>query len=42
MYNCPEKNATFAPDGVTPSQMPDLSKHSHAMAARSPAKAWGS
>jgi len=31
-YNCPEKNATFAPDGVTPQKMPDLSKHSSFMA----------
>jgi len=31
-YNCPEKKATFAPDGVTPQQMPDLSKHSSFMA----------
>merc|ERR1719265_2114455 len=27
-YNCAEKNATFAIDGVTPADMPDLSKHS--------------
>jgi len=31
-YNCPEKNATFAPDGVTPDKMPDLSKHNNFMA----------
>jgi len=31
-YNCPEKNATFAPDGKTPDEMPDLSKHSSHMA----------
>merc|ERR1740130_845718 len=31
-YNCPEKNATFAPDGKNPEQMPDLSKHSNFMA----------
>merc|ERR1719261_242456 len=31
-YNCPEKNATFAVDGVTPDAMPDLSKHSSFMA----------
>merc|ERR1711959_677346 len=31
-YNCPEKNATFAVDGVTPDTMPDLSKHSSFMA----------
>lgn len=31
-YDCPEKNATFAPDGVTPDKMPDLSKHSSFMA----------
>merc|ERR1712054_726585 len=31
-YNCPEKNATFAVDGKTPDQMPDLSKHSNYMA----------
>merc|ERR1711988_1165223 len=30
-YNCPEKNATFAVDGKTPDQMPDLSKHSNFM-----------
>merc|ERR1711966_567986 len=27
-YNCAEKNATFAPDGLCPAEMPDLSKHS--------------
>merc|ERR1711871_236707 len=31
-YNCPEKNATFAVDGKTPDEMPDLSKHSNFMA----------
>jgi creatine kinase len=31
-YNCAEKNATFAPDGETPAEMPDLSKHSNFMA----------
>jgi creatine kinase len=31
-YNCPEKNATFAPDGKCPDTMPDLSKHSNFMA----------
>merc|ERR1711871_1558104 len=31
-YFCPEKNATFAPDGIPPDQMPDLSKHSIFMA----------
>jgi creatine kinase len=31
-YNCPEKNATFAVDGVPPKEMPDLSKHSNFMA----------
>jgi creatine kinase len=31
-YNCAEKNATFAPDGVPPETMPDLSKHSNFMA----------
>merc|ERR1719316_1854249 len=31
-YNCPEKNATFAVDGVTPDKMPDLSKHNNVMA----------
>jgi len=31
-YNCPEKNATFAPDGVTPDKIPDLSKHTSFMA----------
>merc|ERR1719181_2593500 len=31
-YNCPEKNATFAVDGVTPNKMPDLSKHNNVMA----------
>merc|ERR1719272_2733642 len=30
-YNCSEKNATFAPDGQTPAEMPDLSKHSNFM-----------
>jgi len=32
VYNCPEKNATFATDGKTPDKMPDLSKHSNFMA----------
>jgi len=31
-YNCPEKNATFAPDGVNPPSMPDLSKHTNCLA----------
>merc|ERR1719201_2919740 len=31
-YNCAEKGATFAPDGITPDEMPDLSKHSNFMA----------
>merc|ERR1719201_925271 len=31
-YNCPEKEATWAVDGATPAQMPDLSKHSNFMA----------
>jgi len=31
-YNCPEKNATFAVDGKTPDEFPDLSKHSSFMA----------
>jgi len=31
-YNCPEKGATWAPDGKTPDTMPDLSKHSNYMA----------
>merc|ERR1719487_997220 len=31
-YNCPEKQATWAVDGVTPDTMPDLSKHSNFMA----------
>merc|ERR1711988_155403 len=31
-YNCPEKGATFAVDGKTPAEMPDLSKHSNVMA----------
>merc|ERR1711865_293455 len=31
-YNCSEKNATFAPDGQCPADMPDLSKHSSFMA----------
>merc|ERR1711990_986901 len=31
-YNCAEKGATFAVDGVTPQQMPDLSNHSNFMA----------
>merc|ERR1719375_1434969 len=31
-YNCPEKKATWAPDGKTPDKMPDLSKHSNFMA----------
>jgi len=39
-YNCPEKNATFAPDGVTPDKMPDLSKHTNYMADVLNAKPW--
>jgi len=39
-YYCPEKNATFAPDGVTPDKMPDLSKHSSFMADVLNAKPW--
>eukprot|EP01064_Diplonema_japonicum_P020567 TRINITY_DN30178_c0_g1_i1.p1 TRINITY_DN30178_c0_g1~~TRINITY_DN30178_c0_g1_i1.p1 ORF type:complete len:465 (+),score=151.88 TRINITY_DN30178_c0_g1_i1:52-1446(+) len=31
-YNCAEKNATFAPDGVTPDEMPDFSNHNNFMA----------
>jgi len=31
-YNCPEKKATWAPDGKTPKEMPDLSKHSNFLA----------
>lgn len=31
-YNCPEKGATFAVDGLCPAEMPDLSKHSNFMA----------
>jgi creatine kinase len=31
-YYCEEKKATFAPDGVTPEQMPDLANHSSYMA----------
>merc|ERR1719440_2098502 len=31
-YNCAEKGATFAVDGVSPAEMPDLSKHSNFMA----------
>eukprot|EP00755_Sulcionema_specki_P003666 Sspe_Gene.28193::Locus_12626_Transcript_1_1_Confidence_1.000_Length_1632::g.28193::m.28193/K00933/E2.7.3.2; creatine kinase len=31
-YFCPEKNATFAPDGVTPPEMPDFSNHNNYMA----------
>lgn len=31
-YNCPEKGATFAVDGVTPDQCPDLSEHKSFMA----------
>jgi len=30
-YNCLEKGATFAVDGVCPEEMPDLSKHSNFM-----------
>ena len=32
MYHCPEKGATFAPDGVPPDELPDLSKHSNFLA----------
>lgn len=31
-YNCPEKDATFALDGETPAEMPDLSQHSSYLA----------
>merc|ERR1712023_626095 len=31
-YNCPEKGATFAVDGVTPDKMPNLTQHSNFMA----------
>merc|ERR1712072_251917 len=31
-YFCPEKGATFAPDGIPPEKMPDLSNHSSFMA----------
>jgi len=30
-YNCAEKNATFAPDGVSPAEMPDLSSSTNHM-----------
>jgi len=30
-YNCAEKNATFAPDGVTPDKCPDFSKYTNHM-----------
>jgi creatine kinase len=30
-YYCTEKNATFAPDGVTPDKMPDFSKYTNHM-----------
>jgi len=30
-YNCAEKEATFAPDGVTPADFPDFSKHNNFM-----------
>jgi len=40
VYNCPEKNATFAVDGVTPDKMPDLSKHNNFMADVLNAKPW--
>merc|ERR1719272_1368860 len=30
-YNCAEKNATFAPDGQNPADMPDLTNHSNFM-----------
>merc|ERR1712086_591269 len=30
-YNCAEKGATFAPDGMPPADMPDLSKHNNFM-----------
>jgi len=39
-YNCLEKGATFAPDGVTPDKMPDLSKHNNFMADVLNAKPW--
>jgi len=39
-YNCPEKGATFAPDGVTPDKMPDLSKHNNFMTDVLNAKPW--
>ena len=31
-YNCAEKNATFAPDSVTPAEMPDFANHNNFMA----------
>jgi len=31
-YYCPEKKATFAPDGITPDKMPDFSNHKSYMA----------
>merc|ERR1712166_711318 len=39
-YNCAEKNATFAPDGQNPADMPDLSKHSSFMAECLTADVW--
>merc|ERR1740130_739758 len=41
-YNCPEKNATFAPDGQCPDEMPDLSKHSSFMAEALTPAIWDS
>jgi len=39
-YNCAEKNATFAPDGQCPAEMPDLSKHSSFMAEALTPEIW--
>merc|ERR1712166_1082197 len=39
-YNCAEKNATFAPDGQNPADMPDLSKHSNFMKECLTADVW--
>merc|ERR1712086_931825 len=39
-YNCAEKNATFAPDGECPAEMPDLSKLSSFMAEALTPEIW--
>jgi len=39
-YNCAEKEATFAPDGLTPAEMPDFSKHNNFMTENMTKEIW--